>query len=408
MYKIILLFVLLFAGFQNRAQTPVYLYFASHNEMNDATYHGLNYANPVHFAMMRNYVKAVCDTIITYNAKYVLQVESNFILGCLANDNAATSDTDILQWADATPQIDVEPHNHFKPTTGLGYNPYNYADLAHLLDSCGLPAPRKLMGGFIWRNFTTPPISEDWTIWQTPQPGHTFTNYYWQPQFIWGGGSPNHIQDFQAFGVWQPSAPTVAGFGIHNPAQPLICIGGGCNDDFLLTDTTNVTLLGNRVINLVNYLNANTWPDTAFFSFKIMMNFRNFTSPDFATKAGQLLLRLRPYAETGKFQWKTVNEVYASWQNLHSDPNDNFVFPCENIPISNATPPPCNFVTSVTGQTNVCTDNTVTYSTPFMAGSTYLWTVEGGIIVSGQGTNIIEVQWNNGIAGTVSLIHSVE
>ncbi|HNI43140.1 MAG TPA: serine hydrolase [Chitinophagales bacterium] len=52
---------------------------------------------------------------------------------------------------------------------------------------------------------------------------------------------------------------------------------------------------------------------------------------------------------------------------------------------------------------NVCANQSYTYSTQAIAGSTYAWTVTGGTILSGQGTNQISVQWNNGTVGTVSL-----
>lgn len=44
-----------------------------------------------------------------------------------------------------------------------------------------------------------------------------------------------------------------------------------------------------------------------------------------------------------------------------------------------------------------------TYSSPAVAGHTYLWTVIGGNITSGQGSNSIDVFWNAAGAGSVSL-----
>lgn len=46
-------------------------------------------------------------------------------------------------------------------------------------------------------------------------------------------------------------------------------------------------------------------------------------------------------------------------------------------------------------------NSTVTYSTPLNAGHTYSWTITGGTILSGQGTNQVTVQWTS--AGNQSL-----
>lgn len=55
----------------------------------------------------------------------------------------------------------------------------------------------------------------------------------------------------------------------------------------------------------------------------------------------------------------------------------------------------------ITGLATVCNNNTYTYSTPDTPGATYNWTVTGGIILSGQGTHQITVQWNSGTSGSV-------
>ena len=58
----------------------------------------------------------------------------------------------------------------------------------------------------------------------------------------------------------------------------------------------------------------------------------------------------------------------------------------------------------ITGSSAACTAGTGIYSIPNpTAGSTIVWTVTGGTILSGQGTAQITVQWNNGTAGTVDV-----
>lgn len=62
----------------------------------------------------------------------------------------------------------------------------------------------------------------------------------------------------------------------------------------------------------------------------------------------------------------------------------------------------------ISGNVNPCGASTQTYSTPFVVGNSYQWTVVGGTIINGQGTNTITVSWSNPawpnvINGTVSV-----
>lgn len=58
----------------------------------------------------------------------------------------------------------------------------------------------------------------------------------------------------------------------------------------------------------------------------------------------------------------------------------------------------------INGAATVCANLTQTYTVNAIPGSTYNWTISGGTILSGQGTNQIEVQWQNGITGTIQVI----
>ena len=67
--------------------------------------------------------------------------------------------------------------------------------------------------------------------------------------------------------------------------------------------------------------------------------------------------------------------------------------------------------TVITGPAPVCqsiNNSTATYTTPLVAGNTYLWSVSaGGTIISGQGTNTITVQWNTPGPQTVQVIEAI-
>lgn len=67
----------------------------------------------------------------------------------------------------------------------------------------------------------------------------------------------------------------------------------------------------------------------------------------------------------------------------------------------------CTFTPLITGSNAACSNGTQTYLVPAIAGSTYNWTVLGGTILLGQGTNQITVQWNNGTEGTVNIEQTI-
>lgn len=65
-----------------------------------------------------------------------------------------------------------------------------------------------------------------------------------------------------------------------------------------------------------------------------------------------------------------------------------------------------NVAPSLFASSAVCHNEIRQYSTPSISGATYQWTVVGGTIVGGQGTNTVEVLWNGNGNGSVSVTMS--
>ncbi len=62
---------------------------------------------------------------------------------------------------------------------------------------------------------------------------------------------------------------------------------------------------------------------------------------------------------------------------------------------------------AISGLSTTPANSLETYSTMAVAGDTYLWSVTGGVIQSGQGTNSIAVLWGSGPAGSITLTETV-
>lgn len=119
----------------------------------------------------------------------------------------------------------------------------------------------------------------------------------------------------------------------------------------------------------------------------------------------ELLDSIRTWGSTLKmnFSFATPREsVYGSWgiledidQDLNTQPAPKYQALIDNMhPIPNPV---------ISGAAVACTDDLIQYSVvPGPSGSTYIWTVSGGTIISGQGTDTITVQWTGGV-GQVSV-----
>ncbi|MEW6470616.1 MAG: hypothetical protein AB1458_17025, partial [Bacteroidota bacterium] len=64
---------------------------------------------------------------------------------------------------------------------------------------------------------------------------------------------------------------------------------------------------------------------------------------------------------------------------------------------------PYNGPSSISGPTVICQNSTATYSVSASSGTSFNWSVSGGSIASGQGTNVITVNWGSAGNGTVNV-----
>ncbi len=329
-----------------RGQTPVYFNIISHNEISDP----LNYRdNVADFNTIQPLVKELCDTIISKQARYNMQVDGNFINGVLTWDNGANNPNDILEWANNSPYIDVDGHNHFNPLPDYAdiphhsslHNPYKYSDLAKLLDSCGVTLVHNILGGVTYADVTVGNIelNENWTQYATPIPGYTFSNFLWQADIVWGTASPNHIADYTHFGVWKPAGgSSPAQFGTHDPNATITHIGGGCKGDvsYILDGQGNLRRTTDEVISniksIVDGIQNNPTSPNDFYTMNMLVNFRDIPLiPNFADSIGVIIEGLNDYVSQGKIVWATLGEKYDRWYAQHTNPNDHFNFDCADV-----------------------------------------------------------------------------
>jgi len=64
--------------------------------------------------------------------------------------------------------------------------------------------------------------------------------------------------------------------------------------------------------------------------------------------------------------------------------------------------------TLISGNTTGCKGDNTSYSTPAVAGNSYVWNISGGTITSGAGTNQVQVSWNDAGANNISVTETID
>ena len=58
---------------------------------------------------------------------------------------------------------------------------------------------------------------------------------------------------------------------------------------------------------------------------------------------------------------------------------------------------------TIAGSINPCNNSMHDYTAPTYANATYNWVVTGGVVLSGQGSPNVQVQWGNSGAGSLTV-----
>ena len=311
------------------AQTNVlHLNLGSHNETNDPSY-GVSYTT--NYATIKSKILEIADSVDANDAKWNMQVESNFVLECIQQETAGTNPNDIIQTMDNLLHVEVDPHNHLDTNNiaNPGYNPYNYADLAHLLDSCGLTT-RTNVGGFLYKATDWETADGNWTQWKYGLAGRTFPWHTWTPTMLWGGGTPGHTNDPYLIGVWHPAGATTLSF-LNNASTNLLDMGNGCG--WIVTDSTDVPALLVEIGQYISVLNSTSPSTNTFNTATVMFNFRNILATNTISKISEFLRGMKTHVTNGDVVWQTLSEKRADWLSAHNNTTDNYLIECGSLSV---------------------------------------------------------------------------
>ncbi len=221
---------------------------------------------------------------------YDFQSDWCFLQGCLKwEDDAVKANTNgknIIQWLAEDMGFEIDPHAH--------ESQYNYADVAYLIDSCGV-IPPPVVGGFIYY-----PVEESiFDRFLSPIEGWKY-NYTWTPQILWGAATYGHQgPDDRSSGIWKPKDK--ANFYTHDNAQHLVYVGG-----------YQRTFWG--VWDLLEKQEDGLLEEGKIYTATVFLEQNQMLEEDFVQTFEQEIQKLKPYEEEGRIEWVTLQQVVEIWR----------------------------------------------------------------------------------------------
>ncbi len=286
----------------------------SHNEP------GEDYSTNANYRPVRDTLQRIVDLISTKSAKYNMELSVNFVQGCLNHEVAASTSTDVIEYAykmGGLPYgnvVEIDPR--FKAPA-----PYSIADVSYSIALTGAQASN-VVGGFVYYNNTSSTYTVgDWLTYTTTISGIQNTTYSWTPNIIWGAGSiPPHSKDLDNYGVWKPRGKADSvDFYCHNPSQTVWNQGNGCS--WVLTPTTNVNMMISEIRTEATKIKNGTYPANKFYNASLMINFKDFKNASYPTFQMPVILSrvldsMNVLAASGLIAWKTITQkqtAFSTW-----------------------------------------------------------------------------------------------
>lgn len=173
--------------------------------------------NQTAYVDSRNALLSFCEMLNSYNVPFNWQTDWNFLYGVFKWDTpyvtTNTSGKNIVRYIYEDLNITVDPHSH----ENWGHN---YTDVAHLIDSLGVP-PTAVIGGHVW----DPNDShyQNWERFQQPLRGQKYRHVYWKGDILMGHATAQHVNDPEPSGVWNPQGKF--SFFNHDPAGTVSAVG---------------------------------------------------------------------------------------------------------------------------------------------------------------------------------------
>lgn len=227
------------------------------------------------------------------------------------NTNYLFSGTTTLQYLHDRLGAELDPHSH----EGNGYN---YADVAYLTDLLGGSNTAGVVGGHIYTNTGY----QDWPKFFRTTNGLAsmkYTNHFWRPHLLMGGGTGNHAADPHAAGLWRPQGTNT--YLVDDPNGAIAAVANWEQD---LHETDR----------LVGMLADGTLPHSnKLWTCGLVFNHRDMFG-DYTNKIIAQLDTIKRWRDAGRFTVTNFESTFRAWTNppfngnssLYLRPDDNLTF----------------------------------------------------------------------------------
>lgn len=294
------------------AQSVLYFNFVSHNEevssWGNSTFYGNN----------RNRLITLADYFQLNGITWNMQSDRTYLLGVIELDTGSlqtiTNNKNILRYLYEDKGVEMDPHGH--------ETLYLYPDLVHLMDSIGLPES-KIMGGTIYDGMNGDNV---WTNMSNGQNGVIFPWVNWQPDYLWGPGTPAHVNDPKYFGFWNPQ--DTINFLTHDTTQHIRAIGTGCEIK-VKNDSVTVDEITQQIKDVITHVEDLTYPANGFYMQTVFFEQGDLNNAAFYSKLLQVADSVDLYVSQGHGEWKTLKQMYTEWETTYSA--QMFMWECGDI-----------------------------------------------------------------------------
>ncbi|MSU59125.1 MAG: cadherin repeat domain-containing protein [Pedosphaera sp.] len=255
-------------------------------------------ANKILYTNSRNALIAFAQLMAARGLAWNWQCDWSFLNAAYTNDVlladpallAATANTNIVAWLRYVMGVETDPHSHEN-------GGYNYADVAYLYTRMGV-TPSGVVGGHIydpayatfsdWPKFTGAGLR-----------GAIYTNYTWRPHLLMGAGTPNHIADPVATGIWFPAATN--DYFTHSPTGGIASWGAWDQD---------------RFSELLDLMTTNALPTNRMWTAGVTIGQGHFVLPGFLTNVvAPMLDMIAALRDAGRIRVVQYEEGLNLWTN---------------------------------------------------------------------------------------------
>ncbi len=281
------------------AQPVVYFDFVTHNEETSQWNSSVFYnANRTKLVALANYFQ---PRGITWNMQNDWVYLTNVLTKETPTLKMSTANKNILVWMHDDKGVEIDPHAH--------ETIYTYPDVAKLMDSIGLPES-KIIGGSIYNDSNGINI---WTNLINGQYGNVFPSHFWKPDYMMGGGTPNHVADIKYYGIWNPQGP--ASFTTHDTSQRLRQLGVGCS--IKIQTDTDFNYVMSQVHELMQNVQSGAYPASGHYLQTIFFEMAELNDSNFYNTVTRVADSVNAIVATGKAQWKTLKQSYTIWETTY-------------------------------------------------------------------------------------------